>query len=135
MVSELKQKYQTESSRFKLEAEVCREASLQLEYENQSLKQELARLKSEIEVLEHDSSIREGEMQQYESFVLEKIAAAQNAPEVHEKCRAERDKWHCKYLKYRERARAWRAERDELLGHLATLSQEVGSSSMRAYVG
>ena len=73
-------------------------------------------------------------MEQYESYVLSKLTEAKNDPEFHEKCRAEKDKYYCKYLKYKEKASTMKRERDELLGHLVSLNQEVGSASMRKYV-
>jgi hypothetical protein len=73
-------------------------------------------------------------MQEYESYVLSKLAEAKKDPEFHEKCRAEKDKYYCKYLKYKEKANMMKRERDELVGQLSCLSQEVGSASMRKYV-
>ena len=73
-------------------------------------------------------------MQEYESYVLSKLAEAKKDPEFHEQCRAEKDRYYCKYLKYKEKANALRRERDELVRQLTSLSQEVGSASMRKYV-
>ena len=66
--------------------------------------------------------------------MLSKLAEAKNDPEFHDKCRAEKDKYYCKYLKYKEKTNGLKRERDELLRHLGNLSQEVGSASMRKYV-
>jgi|JI10StandDraft_1071094.scaffolds.fasta_scaffold1743548_1 hypothetical protein len=73
-------------------------------------------------------------MEQYESFVLDRVAAAQNGPEIHQRCVEERDKWYCKYLKYKERSRLYSQERDQLLSHLSSLNREVGSPSIRSYL-